>query len=51
MKNSRVYFRAFEPEDYKTTIVWRRDESIWSLMGGYDITLARVTNESGLRMQ
>ena len=30
----RVYLRAFEPEDYKTTIEWRRDEEIWGMLGG-----------------
>ncbi|UNC93578.1 GNAT family N-acetyltransferase [Candidatus Contubernalis alkaliaceticus] len=30
----RVYVRAFEPEDYKTTITWRRDEELWSLLTG-----------------
>lgn len=30
----KVYLRAFEPEDYKTTILWRRDDEIWSMLGG-----------------
>ncbi|MEE1022831.1 MAG: GNAT family protein [Muribaculaceae bacterium] len=29
-----IYLRAFEPEDYKTTIKWRRDDEIWSMLGG-----------------
>lgn len=28
--NFRVYLRAFEPEDYKTTINWRKDSKIWN---------------------
>lgn len=31
---SSVYLRAFEPEDYKTTIEWRRNDEIWSQLGG-----------------
>ena len=31
---SRVYLRAFEPEDYKTTIKWRNDDKIWDMLGG-----------------
>lgn len=30
----RVYLRAFEPDDYKTSIHWRRDDAIWSMLGG-----------------
>ena len=30
----RVYLRAFEPEDYKTTIKWRKDGEIWDMLGG-----------------
>lgn len=30
----RVYLRAFEPEDYKTSIKWRNDDQIWSMLGG-----------------
>ena len=29
----KVYLRAFEPDDYKTTITWRQDEETWSLLG------------------
>ena len=25
----KVYLRAFEPDDYKTTITWRQDEETW----------------------
>lgn len=34
MDNYRVYLRALEPEDYKTTINWRNDDEIWSMVGG-----------------
>lgn len=30
----RVYLRAFEPEDYKTTIEWRKNEYTWNLLVG-----------------
>lgn len=31
---SRIYLRAFEPDDYKTSIVWRNDDQIWNMLGG-----------------
>ena len=31
---SRVYLRALEPEDYKTSVKWRNDDEIWSMLGG-----------------
>lgn len=31
---SRVYLRALEPDDYKTSVNWRNDDSITSLLGG-----------------
>lgn len=34
MKDFRVYLRALEPDDYKTTIKWRKDDEIWSMVGG-----------------
>lgn len=30
----RVYLRALEPDDYKTSINWRRNDLIWSQLGG-----------------
>jgi len=33
-ENFRVYLRAFEPDDYKTTIKWRKDDEIWNMVGG-----------------
>ena len=32
--NNRIYLRAFEPEDYRTTIRWRWDDEIWNMLGG-----------------
>lgn len=32
--DKRVYLRAFEPDDYKTTIKWRKDDVIWDMLGG-----------------
>lgn len=29
----RVYLRALEPDDYKTSIEWRRDNEIWGMVG------------------
>lgn len=29
----RVYLRAFELEDYKTTVIWHRDDEIWNMSG------------------
>ena len=35
MENTnRIYLRALEPEDYKTSIKWRNDDVIWSMLGG-----------------
>ena len=31
---SRVYLRGFESSDYKTTLKWRQDEEISSMVGG-----------------
>ena len=30
----RVYLRALEPDDYKTSINWRNDEEIWDMIVG-----------------
>lgn len=30
---SRIYLRALEPEDYKTSIKWRKDDEIWGMVG------------------
>lgn len=31
---SRIYLRAFEPDDYKISAKWRNDDQIWSMLGG-----------------
>lgn len=31
---SKVYLRALEIEDYKTTFNWRNDDQIWEMVGG-----------------
>ena len=30
----RVYLRALEPDDYRTTIAWRTDDEIWEMVVG-----------------
>lgn len=34
MENKRIYLRALEPNDYKTSIQWRKDDAIWDMLGG-----------------
>lgn len=34
MDRKQVYLRAFEPDDYLTSIAWRNDDEIWSQLGG-----------------
>lgn len=31
---SRVYLRAFELDDFATTIKWRKNRKIWNMLGG-----------------
>lgn len=31
---SRIYLRALEPDDYKISIAWRKDDQIWNMLGG-----------------
>lgn len=33
MKN-RIYLRALEPDDYKTSVKWRNNDAITNLLGG-----------------
>lgn len=33
-KNFRVYLRALEPDDYKNSIKWRKDDEIWDMLVG-----------------
>lgn len=30
----RIYLRALEPDDYKTSIKWRKDDDIWDMVTG-----------------
>lgn len=30
----RIYLRAFNSDDYKTSIQWRNDDKIWRQLGG-----------------
>ena len=32
--SKRVYLRALEPDDYKVSIKWRKDDEIWDMLGG-----------------
>lgn len=32
--DKRIYLRALEPDDYKTSVRWRNDDSVTSLLGG-----------------
>ena len=41
-KEYRVYLRAFEPEDYKTSIKWRNDDEIWNQLGGVKYFVSEV---------
>jgi diamine N-acetyltransferase len=34
MQNAKIYFRAFEPDDYLKINLWRRDEEMFRLAGG-----------------
>lgn len=34
MENKRIYLRALEPDDYKISIKWRKDDDIWNMLGG-----------------
>lgn len=34
MKGKRVYLRALEPDDYKTSVAWRNDDEISGMLSG-----------------
>ena len=34
IQGKRIYLRALELEDYKTSINWRKDDDIWGMVGG-----------------
>lgn len=37
--SNRIYLRAFEPEDYKTTIKWRNNPLMTIQLGGKYLSL------------
>lgn len=51
MKDTRVYLRAFEPDDYKTSIQWRNDSDVTSQLGGVKSMYLKVLKKSGWRLQ
>ena len=50
-KEYRVYLRAFEPEDYKTSIKWRNDDEIWQQLGGVKYFVSEAYEKNGLKKQ
>ena len=44
MEDCRVYLRALEPDDYRVSIKWRKDDEIWDMLGGTKYTSYRSTN-------
>lgn len=44
---SLVYLRAFEPNDYLTSIKWRNDDQIWLLLGGASFMYQVATKRNG----
>lgn len=44
---TRIYLRAFEPDDYKTTITWRNDAAISDKLGGVSSSSPRQENGNG----
>ena len=44
---NRVYLRAFEPDDYKTTIGWRNNPLITSQLGGGTYLFLKHARRSG----
>lgn len=45
--SNRIYLRAFEPEDYKTTIKWRNNPLITSQLGGGKYLSLRQERRNG----
>lgn len=45
MKSNRVYLRAFEPDDYKTTIEWRNNPRITNQLGGVFLCIRSTRKE------
>mgnify|MGYP006298676563 CR=1 FL=1 len=42
----RVFLRALELDDYKRSIKWRRDDEIWSMVGGPKYFVSSVVEKS-----
>lgn len=51
IKDTRVYLRAFEPDDYKTSIQWRNDADVTNQLGGVKSMYLKVLKKSGWRLQ
>ena len=43
----RIYLRAFEPDDYKTTIKWRNDPAVTDQLGGVNYMFRRRAKRNG----
>ena len=50
IENFRVYLKAFEPDDYKTTIKWHNDNEIWNMVGGTKYFVSMEYEKNGLKM-
>lgn len=47
---NRVYLRALEPDDYKTSVNWRNDDTITSRLGGVNTSFPMRQSVNGCRM-
>lgn len=47
---NRIYLRAFEPDDYKTTIEWRNNPLITNKLGGGIYMFHRHGKRNGLKI-
>ena len=45
IKDTRVYLRALEPDDYKTSIQWRNDADVTSQLGGGKIYVSESSEK------
>ena len=50
IENFRVYLKAFEPDDYKTTIKWHNDNEIWNMVGSTKYFVSIGYEKKGLEM-
>lgn len=46
---NRIYLRAFEPDDYKTTIEWRNNPLITNKLGGVFYMFRKHAKRNGLK--